>query len=361
MIDSRIIRVLILVDGMPAGGTERQVVELLKGLKQSCPRIYTLFGTLVKGGEREQEACRFADEVVPIRQSHQLDITLCWSLVRFVKTFRIDIIHTFGCISDLSGAFAARMTGIKQINGSIRNARRTLSVRDRLSKFAMYFSDEIVANSKAGLAAYGIKRKDKGQVIYNGVDFARFEKVLPFQHHRPYICMVGNFTKKKDHKALITAFPLVLSRFPEYDLVLVGKGKKEKEIRCIARNLGIHKNVIIINNCNAPETYIKSADVCLLLSSDGEGLSNVIIEYYALCKPVIASNLGGNREIVSHAGSGLLLDSHSQSEVSRAIIELLADREKSEIYAAAGRERVMRRFALERMISEYSTLYCGMV
>jgi len=357
MRNKKTIRILILTDGMPAGGTERQIIELLRGLGESYPQIKTIFGTLAKGGAREQEAYRFADEVLPVKQYHQFDITLGLSLIKFVKKYHIDIIHSFGSIADLSGVVAAKVTGVRLVNGSIRNARRSLTMRDRLSKFSMGFADQIVANSKAGIVAYGVSGNKNVRVIYNGVNFERFVKIQPVKHCRPYICMVGNFTRKKDQKALVNAFPMILTLFPQYNLLFVGKGKTEQEIRRLARKLEIHEKVLIVNNCDAPEPYIKGADICVLLSTDGEGLSNVIIEYCALSRPVIASNLGGNKEIVSHCESGILIESHSRKEVSNAIIDLLANKEKAAKFGSVGRKIAVSTFSLERMIAEYSSLY----
>ncbi len=361
MEETKEIRVLIMVDGMPAGGTERQIVELLKGLKESDTGVRTFLGILQKGGPREEEACRYADEVINIRQSLPYDITLAFSLIGVVKKKRIAIMHTFGSISDLSGVVAAKVTGIKLINGSIRNARRKLTLRDRISLFSMSFADQIVANSHAGLKSYRVDLQKNVQVIYNGVDFSRFETVKPFEYHRSYICMVGNFTPKKDQQSLVNAFFDVAVHFPQHDLILVGRGKNEQECRDLVSTRGLCERVLFVNNCNSPESYIRGSDVCVLLSPDGEGLSNVIIEYYALSKPVIATNLGGNPEIIKNGQTGTLLQSHSQDEVSGAIIDLLQNTEKSKMYGELGRERVFCKYAIERMIDDYSELYRRLV
>ncbi|MBM9512999.1 glycosyltransferase family 4 protein [Desulfogranum marinum] len=349
--------VLILADGMPAGGTERQIVALLKGFKEHCPHIYTLFGVLVKGGAREGEAHFWANEVVSIPQSHQLDISMAWSVTGLVKKHKIDIIHTFGSISDLAGVVAAKLTGAKLVNGSIRSARRRLTRRDRLSKFAMRFADRVVANSQAGLRAFGVEKWRSVSVIYNGLDQRRFDTVKPFLHSAPYLCMVGNFTAKKDHQALIKAFPEIRKRFRHYHLFLIGKGELEKACQDLIGYLGLQESVVIINDCSAPESYIKGAAVCILLSPDGEGLSNVVMEYCVLGKPVVATNLGGNSEIIEHGVSGILLESHSQLEISRTLLALLSDEAKCERLANQAKQTIREKFSLERMIAEYVQLY----
>lgn len=355
--DRRQIRVIILADGMPAGGTERQIVLLLKGLRKFSPEIETFFGTLAKGGAREREAGRWADVVLPFKQSHQLDITLAWSLVTMVRRHHIDIVHSFGSISDIAGIIAAKLTGCRSINGSIRSARRRLTRRDVVSRFAMRFSDVIVANSQAGLRAFGVANRANAYVIYNGFDWNGLASVAPFKHQGQYLLMVGNFTDKKDHDALIRAFPEVLKHFPDHHLLLIGKGPRVETCRQLVDQLGLHERVLIITDCNDPATFIKGAAVCILLSPDGEGLSNVLMEYCALKRPVIATDLGGNPEIITNGESGLLIQSHQPEEVSRVIVSLLKDKEARDRLATHAHQVIAERFSLDNMIFRYVSLY----
>jgi glycosyltransferase involved in cell wall biosynthesis len=313
----RMIRVLILVDGMPGGGAERQIVLLLKGLCAYRQEIQSFFGVLAKGGEREEEARRWANQVLQIKQRHPLDITMAWSVQAMVTSHHIDIVHSFGSISDVTGIVAGKMTGCKTIVGSIRSARKKLSRRDLLSRFAMRFADVVVANSQAGLRAFGLENEQKSMVIGNGLDLTDIECVEPYHHQAPYVLMVGNFTGKKDHPALINAFPEVLKQLPGYHLLLVGKGPRVKSCCRLVAQLGLMEQVSFITDCNNPASYIKGAEVCVLLSSDGEGISNVLLEYCALNRPVIASDMGGNPEIVSNRESGLLLQSHKPGSRER--------------------------------------------
>lgn len=355
--NSKSIVVLVMVDALPDGGTERQVVELLKGLRGGCDSIKTVLGVLVRGGEREKEAIFWADELLPLKQSHKWDIRLAKSLMYFVNEFGVHIIHTFGSISDLCGLIAGKFAGIPVINGSLRNARKNKTLRDRLSRCVMHYADWIVANSQAGLVSYGIQKRSNASVIYNGVDITRFENVTPFDHYRPYICMVGNFTCKKDQRALIEAFPLILSQFPDYDLILVGKGYLEQELRTLAAELQLTDHIFFITNCTEPESYIKNSAVCVLLSPDGEGLSNVLIEYGALSRPSVATNLGGNREIIEHGRTGLLVQSHQKTEISQAICSILADKQWADELGRNARDYVVQKFSLPRMIAQYFNLY----
>ena len=260
--------VLILADGLPGGGTERQIVELLKGLR-SHGDVVTAIGVLAKGGAREQEAATYADICLPVRQSKPFDLTLAYSLVSLVREYQIDLIHTFGSVCDCCGVLAAKQAGIPVINGSIRSARPVLNLRDRISKVSMYFADWVIANSQAGLKAFGVDGWANCSVIRNGVDLSRFRNDNNGTRKQLSLCMVGNFTKKKDHEALIRALPFVVKQFPETRLTLVGSGKLLSNCQKLIRELGLNGRVDTITDCLYPETIIKDCAIGVLLSPGG--------------------------------------------------------------------------------------------
>lgn len=349
--------ILILADGLPAGGTERQIVELLKGLK-SYDDILTAVGILVKKNTaREQEALEFADYVLPIRQRKSLDITMAFSLIGLIKRHKIDLIHTFGSISDFCGTVSGKFTKTPLINGSIRNARPKLNSRDRLSKLCMRFADKIVANSEAGLKTFGCENWKTACVIRNGVDLSRFKTVDITSKKKTSICMVGNFTKKKDQASLIKALPYIRRKFPDVNLVLVGRGKNLLKCKSLVEKMQLSEHVSFTSDCNTPESIIGSCSAGILLSPGGEGISNVILEYMAMKLPVVATDLGGNREVVENGVTGLLVSDHRPEVVSEAICELLNSPERSLQMGQKGREKVINGFGLERMVNDYRALY----
>jgi len=357
MSDSPQKRVLILADGMPAGGTERQIVELLKGFQDNV-KFQTYFGVLVKGGEREDEAFHYAKYVLPIRQSSQYDFSLAFSLIRLTKKFQIDLIHTFGSVSDFSGVVAGKINGIPVVNGSIRSARPRLNKRDQFSKFCMRFATWVVANSNAGLKAFGMDTKQNSCVIYNGVDMTRFVDIEAISATRPTLCMVGNFTRKKDHCGLIEIMPELKELYPNLQLVLVGRGEKLKQLKERVEALELKDCVVFVTNCNSPESIIKACDIGVLLSPEGEGLSNVIVEYMALGKPVIASSMGGNVELVSHGKTGFLVSDSSSRQLVNYIKQLINSPKLASKIGLAGREAITNNFTISRMVAEYEQLYC---
>jgi glycosyltransferase involved in cell wall biosynthesis len=353
-------KILIIADAMPVGGAERQIVELLKGLKRRG-NFFTILGILVKGGALQSEAVRFADFFLPLPQKSEFDVTLAFSVYQSVKKYHIALIHTFGIISDIAGLFASKILGIPHINGSMRSAPPRLNHRDIINRCCMPFANMAVANSYAGLQAFKMLKHPRTQVIYNGVDLSRFQNVKPIKQIVPSICMVGNFTKRKDQASLIHSLPLIRQEFPKIKLLLIGK-KRKKFAKCqqLIKSLGLAASVDIISDTDHPEPYILGSHVTVLITNTkihGEGISNAIIEYMALAKPVVASDCGGNKEIVEHGKTGYLTPANTPLIISEYILKLLYTTEKTKQMGALGKKKIFSQFGLERMIDEYECLY----
>ena len=190
-------RILLLSDGMFAGGTERQIVELLHGVR--CNRRFRIaLAVLDHGGELQSQATTLADCVFPLHRRSRFDASTILALLAAIKVMPVELIHTIGWMSGLIGLIAARGVGLPLINGTIRAAPPQLLWRERVTRWCALRSDAIVANSQAGLVAYRLHRQPQARVIRNGMDWQRFMSIAPLPCPQPTICMVGNFSMYKD-------------------------------------------------------------------------------------------------------------------------------------------------------------------
>ncbi len=365
MAENNTINILYLVDGMPSGGAERQLVELLKGLR-TCKGYVTTLVTLSSGGDREIEAQCAADYSFRLTSAANAGIDLSWrfpfALIRLLfKEIKPSshIVHSFGCFADHLGVAYSKKFGVPFINGSIRAARPKLNFRDRISSLTFSHASDIVANSYAGLVSFGVEKH--GRVIHNGVDLERFNNVHAFPlKASPMLCMVGNFTDKKDQASLIACVPKLAELYPGLHVVLIGGGKNLGKTMAYADKLDCRKLITFVEGCMHPEPYIAASDVCLLLTNKsvhGEGISNAIIEYMALQKPVIATDCGGSAELVLNGVNGILLPDNNSSLLLDALNSLLKDDVQRHRMGMSGRQRVEEAFSLQRMVNDYRSLY----
>lgn len=349
-------KILLIIDGLPVGGVERQLVELLKGFQSSKNYALTL-GIFQRGGEMEKEALAFANDVLYTTNTKPFSIIPFFQIPYQAKKNKIDLIHTFGCFSDIIGVITKFFFKIPLINGSIRSARPRLNHRDIISRLCMISADMIVANSYAGLDAFRVQKQSNTSVIYNGVDLKRFKNLDSPKFKHGSICMVGNFTKKKDQKSLIQALPIILKEFPRSHLLLIGRGKTLASCKSIVSSLKLDNYVKFIVNTIKPEKYIAKCDVGVLISPNGEGLSNAILEYMALGKPVIASKTGGNCELIEHGKTGLLIPDNTPKLIADSILKLLHNPQKAAKMVKNGKNFFHKKFDVKRMVYEYKCIY----
>ena len=349
--------IFIIADDMKSGGMERQIIEQLKGFHNS-EEYNLVLGVLDRGGEFEQQASDYASAFLPLQRSFRFDVRSLFGLIRYAKSAPASLIHAYGWMSGIIGLLTARLLHIPLINGSIRNAYPELNSRLRFSRWCMLHSNYVIANSYAGLQAYDLADYPKAKVIYNGIDLARFDNITSIRSNYPTICMVANFSPKKDHLALIRAMPTILQAVPDVKLILVGRDDGFlTAVREASALLGLDSRIEYILNTNQPAPYIAGSDVCVLFSTMGEGLSNSILEYMALSKPVIATTCPGNMEVVLEGETGFLVPNNDPLQITKRTVELLSAPEHAAVMGRWGRERVVTHFNIDRMIASYANLY----
>jgi len=278
-------------------------------------------------------------------------------LTRIIQKNGIKLFHTWGSgLWDFVGMIVAKLCGIPFLHGGIRSAPSSLDMTHHLSRWAAKNADLVVANSLAGLKAFKIKNTSQTQVVYNGVDFMQFshiqDEVIPKR-----IGMVSNFRPEKDHNTLLLAMPEIIQAIPDTQLYLVGRdfgtlGKLQKLID----QLRLTDNIQIIADCLDPQAIVAKWQVGIL-STFGEGFSNVILEYMTLSKPVIATHVGGNPEIIVHDVTGYLVPKEDPAGLARAVIELLKDPQKCELMGEIGYENVIKKYSIPTMGGAYEQLY----
>jgi len=190
--------------------------------------------------------------------------------------------------------------------------------------------DRIVVNSKYmrsnAVTWYGIKR-EKIEVIPNGVDLKRFsghdDKLV--LDGDPAILYLGLISRRKGIDVLIQAVAKLRSELPYMKLHLVGGGHMS-DFHLLAKKKGIQERVVFhgwISNSMVPR-YYKSADICVFPSRH-EPFGIVSLEAMASGIPIIASNVGGFREIISNGKNGILFKSEDADALSKAILFLYQD------------------------------------
>lgn len=353
--------ILMIVGGLGAGGKEQQLLSLLKGLKKRN-NYSVILVAMNPGGLREDEARQYVDQLITIKRV--VPFAFFHPLLRVInvsRRFKVSVIHTWGSgIWDLLGLCASRWLKIPFLHGGIRSAPASLNFNNKVSQWCANCADAVVANSQAGLIAFGQESNPRARVIYNGLDFSRFEGIKPGQIQYD-LCMVANFSDHKDHQTLVNAMALIVKVHPEAKLLLVGHDAGTLDSsRELVNNLGLEESVVFVTDSVKPYQLIANSRIGIL-STYAEGISNSILEYFAFAKPVVASNVAGNSEIVVPGENGYLVKMGSAEDLAEKAVFLIENPELCNRLGNFGKEMVMREFSVESMISSFETTFLDLI
>src|SRR5690606_27722798 len=200
------------------------------------------------------------------------------------------------------------------------------------------FSTVILSNSKAGLKAFS-PPISKSKYIYNGINLNRFENLperedvkVQYNIKTPYaIVMIASISGKKDYDLFYrTALHVLKIRT---DITFIGAGAYYYNDPLYEKVLDftqMHPNILFAGRIDEVEALVSACDLGILLSPKGEGISNTILEYMALGKPVIANDIGGNPEVIFNNINGYLIEEPTVDNITRHIIDLVDDKDKRE-------------------------------
>ncbi|HEY1271824.1 MAG TPA: glycosyltransferase, partial [Terriglobales bacterium] len=138
--------------------------------------------------------------------------------------------------------------------------------------------------------------------------------------------------------------------------VFAGDGACRKDYETQVANLGLERNVLFLGRRTDVPDILTSSDIAVL-PSQAEGLPNAVLEYLAAGLPTIASNVGGNAEIIRDGETGLLVPPDNPTVLAQSLLKLLRGPELASRIGAAGQQRVRNDFSFERMIEEVDKLY----
>lgn len=242
----------------------------------------------------------------------------------------------------------------------------------RVRRFYRPFVSYYLALSR-DLAQYlnGIIRIPQNKVlqVYNGVDCSRFHSGqpdqsisgCPFTRPTHYLLgTVGRMQTVKDQPTLVRAFIRALEMEPQLKeqirLVLVGDGPLRKECQQLLNAAGLDQLAWLPGERNDVPEVMRGLD-CFVLPSLAEGISNTILEAMASGLPVIATNVGGNADLVVAEQTGVLVPPADPESMARAIIRMAKQTDTRQSMALSGRRLVEEKFSMHAMVASYQGTY----
>jgi len=361
-------RVLLLVTLSEWGGAQHVVYLLAKHLSDE----YEITVACAPGGEliaklQAEKVC--VVEIPSLRRNPHPwhDLRALGQLYRLMQRERFDIVHAHSTKAGLLGRLVAKLAGVRTViftaHGWAFTEGRRLWKRQFLAlveRLAARFSEKIICVSEHDrqlALQFNVARPEQLTVIYNG--FPPFEQANGAAVRQelglgasPVLTFVGRLAPPKDPLTLLEALRIL----PDCQLICVGDGPLRSETERFAAQHNLRDRVFFMGTrMDVPE--ILAASDIFVLASRWEGLPLSIIEAMLSGLSVVATSVGGVRELVEEGVTGLLVPPGDACSLAEALRKLLEDKSLRRQMGEAGRRRALERFTLERMIEEHRALY----
>ncbi len=357
--------ILYLSTSSGPGGAERVISDLASSLD---PEKYRAILCLFRPGWI-QERCESQGVRTYVIPTHGMaDWRWAYRFKQLLRNERVDVIHAHEFDAIIQGAFVAAFGEIPLIatihgkNYFHEKFRRRLAYRWVSRQATMVAVSENLKQfivERIGISA------DRIKVVYNGVD-----AVAPCNHVEVELCkkelgipaqdkvvgVVGNLYPVKGHQYLIEGIPAVLQTCPDTSFVFAGRGELETQLKEQVHHLGLDKRVQFLGLRQDIPRILALLDV-FVLPSLSEGLSMAILEAMIAGKPVVATQVGGNPELVVEGETGFLVPPRDSHALASRVATLLTNKQQAVQFAEQGRRRAEGQFSLATMVRAYQLLY----
>lgn len=370
------IKIFIFIDSYRIGGMHRQMLFLVKHINKEI--FEPIVCVSYKGGGLEDDFKNTGAELISLDWKGRFDLGMAIRLSKVLKNVQPDIVFITEA-QNLVYFKLAKLFWWKSVVqvGSFRaltfwlgpDKKKFHFIDNLFSKWLYNSSDIITTNSNALNNHYSnivsIKKNKPIQTIYNGSDFkfeitrSKFEirNELNISIDETVIIMVSRLDPWKDFDTLFKAAIAVLKENNNVTFILVGDGKLKDDLTFKIEEANLNKNILLIGEKKDVFNYLSASDISIL-STNGEGFSNSILESMAFSKPVIATGVGGNVELISESEEfGLLVQPKSSEMLYNAIIKLLNDKTKCLEIGIAGKNRIYELCNINNYINSYENLF----
>jgi L-malate glycosyltransferase len=349
-----------MTNTLEVGGSERQFATLVESLSRDRLEVHPACLRRIGGlAARLGEIPEFppGGRLLGIQAQRAQ-----WAMLRSLRSNGIAVAHAFDFYTNLMLIPVARMAGVPVIGSHRQLGDLLTSAQFKAQYWAFRFCDRVVCNSRAAadtLRAAGLPER-KLEIIPNGLTEPAFAECVPAIPRKPGVVRLGMIARMnsaaKNHAAFLRAAAQLLTQCPTVEFVLVGDGPLRPGLEAMAAELGIKEKVLFVGERHDIPAMLASLDVSVLISSS-ESLSNVILESMAAGVPVVATDVGGNPELVNDGETGLLVPPGDEAKLLEALAHLVRDAGSRTHYANASRKIARSQFHIDEVCRRFEELY----
>lgn len=314
-----------------------------------------------------------------IEEHGKFDLRVLHPLSAIIERHDINLIHSHDYKSDLFAYLLRRKLKDRRLAViSTLHGWALLGIRGYiywlLDLFLMRRFDHLLAVSHATKEELVNAGMPSGliSVIHNGIDTEAWSRcqvstsareALGLGNAFPVIGYVGRISPEKDLETWLRVAAVVFQQCPKARFLVVGEGKDDSllsQLKILAATLGIAKNVDFLGYREDLLSIYAAFDV-FFLSSRREGICNSLLEAMAMGVPIVATDVGGTKELMVNGKTGHLFSPDDAKGMAQAIISLVRDRSLRENMSQAGRKHIEAKFSFASRLRRIETLYADIL
>jgi ADP-heptose:LPS heptosyltransferase/glycosyltransferase involved in cell wall biosynthesis len=349
------LKVVQILPRLNSGGVEKGVIDLVSFLKGVDHLVISGGGRLV----RELEKKRIKHYQLPVYKKSPFSLLLIPEVKKIIKKEKINIIHARSRVPAWISFFASRgrCFFLTTAHGMYKN---------RFFSQVMGWGKFVICPSKV-VAIHLHKNfnvpEEKIIIIPRWVETEKFE-FLPYEKRRQsnIIVSIGRISSSKGYEYLLSAFKKVIRYNPYLILKIVGEADKSKlkylnYLKTLVRRFSLDYNVQFLGYQKNVEEILKEARILVAPSVIEESFGRVIIEAFASGVPVIATKLGGFKEIVEDEKDGILVEERDPDALAKGILRLLNDHRLSKKITLKAREKIEKFYQMQNCLEKIGEVY----
>lgn len=364
------IRVALIVTKFMRGGVQSIVEQL--AVRLDPERFEVVLISLNDRGSYTSYHENIEGKMLSFGINHPWDISKILRAITYLRNEKVVIAHTHpGTLSRLIAILAGCPVIVSTWHGTYGYRFLSRTVARFLARQTSIF----VANSSytRGYNTAALRLpENKSVLIYNGVDAKLFQTAdkperqssrLSFRQSMDIdnaalvVCSIGRLHADKGFDVLIKAMTKVKEANANSVLMILGNGEMRDQLEKYSGELRVADSVRFYGDTLDVKPFLGASDIFVMPSSKREGFGLALVEAMLMEVPVVGSDLGGIPEIIHESVSGLLFTPGDSNSLASSIMRLWNDKDMLERMKANSRNEALQKFAADRMVSQYQTLY----
>ncbi len=310
------------------------------------------------------EKCRDLCLVIECEYRGDLDFSFPFKLTKIIRKNRIDILHIHSRKgADYWGAFAAKWAQIPAVLSrrvDNREPRWLAKWKYRQFNCVLAVSNEI----KTILVSEGVDAK-KIITVYDAVDTQRYQPNSNSGYLSTHfniddfscvIAIVAQLIERKGHRYLFDCVKLLREENRDIKVLVLGRGPLESDLKAYCQAIEIQESIIFCGFREDLDRLLPDVDI-LVHPALKEGLGVAILQGSACGLPIVASAVGGIKEVIIHDKTGVLVEPASSSQLAKALTFLIDQPRLRQQLASNARERMMSSFSIKKMAADTLQVY----